>query len=132
MFADVVTYHWYTMRLSALGMKIRIACSSLIYRKYLKQRIGEGLNGSKIINLPSNDANRFDLALLVILFVWVTPVLMLVEIFYLYFAVDSIATAGVVVLVLSLLFEKLVIRYFFPLLYKTGSFSLHIQEDFEE
>jgi ATP-binding cassette subfamily C (CFTR/MRP) protein 4 len=106
MFADVITYHWYMIRLFALGMKIRVACCSLIYRKYLKQRIGEGLNGSKIINLPSNDANRFDLALLVILFVWVTPVLMLVEIFYLYFAVDSIATAGVVVLVLSLLFES--------------------------
>jgi ATP-binding cassette subfamily C (CFTR/MRP) protein 4 len=78
MFADVITDHWYMIRLFALGMKIRVACCSLIYRKCLKQRIGEGLNGSKIINQPSNDANRFDLALLVILFVWVTPVLMLV------------------------------------------------------
>jgi hypothetical protein len=105
-FADLIVYHWYMMGLSALGMKIRIACSSLIYRKCLKQRTGVGLEVGKIINLLSNDANRFDLALPVIHFVWMAPVAILAEVLYLYFAVDSTATAGVAVLVLSLLFES--------------------------
>jgi hypothetical protein len=48
----------------------------------------------------------FDLAVPVIHFVWMAPIAILVEIFYLYFAVDSTATAGVAVLVLSLLFES--------------------------
>jgi ATP-binding cassette subfamily C (CFTR/MRP) protein 4 len=104
-FVDLITYHWYMMGLSVLGMKIRVACSSLIYRKCLKQSVGVGLEVGKIINLLSNDANRFDLALPVIHFVWMTPVVILVGIVYLYFTVDSTATAGVVGLLLSLLFE---------------------------
>nr|KAH0807352.1 hypothetical protein GEV33_015439 [Tenebrio molitor] len=104
-FADLIAYHWYMMGLSALGMKIRIACCSLIYRKCLKQTTGVGLEVGKIINLLSNDANRFDLALPMIHFIWIVPVVIVVEILYLYFAVDSTATAGVAVLVLSLLFE---------------------------
>ncbi|KAH0807341.1 hypothetical protein GEV33_015450 [Tenebrio molitor] len=104
-FADLIVYHWYMMGLSALGMKIRVACCSLIYRKCLKQRTGVGLEVGKLINLLSNDANRFDLALPMIHFVWMAPVAILAEVLYLYFVVDSTATAGVAVLVLSLLFE---------------------------
>jgi ATP-binding cassette subfamily C (CFTR/MRP) protein 4 len=103
---ESIAYHWYMMGLSVLGMKIRIACSSLIYRICLKQRTGVGLEVGKIINLLSNDANRFDLAVPVIHFVWMAPIAILVEILYLYFAVDSTATAGIAVLVLSLLFEN--------------------------
>ncbi|KAF9793965.1 hypothetical protein SFRURICE_015617 [Spodoptera frugiperda] len=59
-----------------IGMRIRIACCSLIYRKILKLNRA-GLNNTEagqVINLMSNDVNRFDLVTLFLNFIWITPI----------------------------------------------------------
>ncbi|KAL0850163.1 hypothetical protein ABMA28_012038 [Loxostege sticticalis] len=59
-----------------IGMKVRIASCSLMYRKILKlDRIGMSkTEPGQVINLMSNDVNRFDLVALFLHYLWVMPI----------------------------------------------------------
>ncbi|KAJ8716035.1 hypothetical protein PYW08_013320 [Mythimna loreyi] len=59
-----------------VGMRIRIACCSLMYRKILKlNRTGlSKTEPGQVINLMSNDVNRFDLVTLFLNYLWITPI----------------------------------------------------------
>lgn len=86
------------------GSKIRIAISSIFYRKALRlsqTALGETAPG-KMVNLLSNDANRFVLASAYINFMWTSPltticvaILLFREIGYA--ALIGIAMIGIVV-----------------------------------
>ncbi|XP_037300681.1 multidrug resistance-associated protein 4 [Manduca sexta] len=59
-----------------IGMRVRIACCSLLYRKVLKLN-RTGLNKTEtgqVINLMSNDVSRFDLVALFLNYLWVMPI----------------------------------------------------------
>ncbi|XP_075982862.1 ATP-binding cassette subfamily C member 4-like [Anticarsia gemmatalis] len=59
-----------------VGMRVRIANCSLLYRKILKLD-RTGLNKTEpgqVINLMSNDVNRFDLVALFLNYLWVMPI----------------------------------------------------------
>lgn len=56
--------HHYTMGTALIGMRVRVACCSLLYRKVLKlsrASMDQTATG-QIVNLMSNDVSRFDLA----------------------------------------------------------------------
>ncbi|XP_013195380.2 ATP-binding cassette sub-family C member 4 isoform X2 [Amyelois transitella] len=58
------------------GMKLRIATSSLMFRKIMRMNnasLGETAAG-KVVNLLSNDLQRFDLAFLFLHYVWIIPI----------------------------------------------------------
>lgn len=59
-----------------VGMRIRIASCSLLYRKILKlDRTGLAkTEPGQVINLMSNDVNRFDLVVLFLNYIWVMPI----------------------------------------------------------
>ncbi|GBP41931.1 hypothetical protein EVAR_31694_1 [Eumeta japonica] len=66
------------------GMKLRIATSSLMFRKIMRMdngSLGETTAG-KVVNLLSNDLNRFDMAFLFLHYVWIIP-LQLAAVLYL-------------------------------------------------
>ncbi|XP_036147849.1 multidrug resistance-associated protein 4 [Monomorium pharaonis] len=57
------------------GMRIRIACSSLLYRKLLRLNIASinQIGPGQIINLLSNDVTRFDQLTQFLNFIWIMP-----------------------------------------------------------
>ncbi|XP_041973671.1 ATP-binding cassette sub-family C member 4-like [Aricia agestis] len=59
-----------------IGMRVRIASCSIMYRKILKlNRVGMSkTQPGQVINLMSNDVSRFDLAALFLHYIWVMPI----------------------------------------------------------
>ncbi|XP_018322247.1 multidrug resistance-associated protein 4-like [Agrilus planipennis] len=59
-----------------IGMRVRVICCSLIYRKLLrlsKRSIKETASG-QVVNLISNDVSRFDLIMQFLHYLWMMPV----------------------------------------------------------
>ena len=85
--AYVLAIHPYFFKMTRKGMQVRIACCNLIYRKALK--LSRGALGrttvGQMVNLLSNDVNRFDLSFIFIPFIAVGPLQTMVIIVYLYF-----------------------------------------------
>lgn len=72
---NVILMHPYLLSQLHLGMKIRVAMCSMIYRKSLKlskTALGETTVG-QVVNLLSNDVGRLDLAIIFIHYLWVGP-----------------------------------------------------------
>ena len=107
-FFSVLISHFYQLKIQHLGMKIRIGCCSLIYRTALKinKNAAAASNVGTIINLLSNDVNRFDLAAMHLLQLLVAPIETIVIIYFLYATVGATAVAGIVLLFLFVPFQS--------------------------
>lgn len=91
-----------------LGMKIRVSCCSLIYRKSLKlskTALGETTAG-QVVNLLSNDVNRFDVAVLFAHQLWVGPFETIICTYMMYLQVGVSAAFGVLVLIMFIPFQS--------------------------
>ncbi|XP_018392357.1 PREDICTED: multidrug resistance-associated protein 4-like [Cyphomyrmex costatus] len=60
-----------------IGMKIRISCSSLLYRKLLRLNTASmnQTGAGQIMNLLSNDVIRFDQLTMCLNYIWITPLM---------------------------------------------------------
>ncbi|XP_046989445.1 ATP-binding cassette sub-family C member 4-like isoform X1 [Schistocerca americana] len=80
-----------------IGMRIRVAICSLIYRKTIrlsKATAGQTATG-KMINLLSNDVNRFDFVTFFLHYFWITPLETVVATYFIWKAVGWAAIIGV-------------------------------------
>ncbi|KAG5883223.1 hypothetical protein JTB14_011415 [Gonioctena quinquepunctata] len=96
----VLISHTYLLDIQHLGMKMRIACCSLIYRKTLKlskKALAKTTIG-QMINLLSNDVNRFDNYFKYFHYLWAAPVETVVIMFMLYRVAGYTGLAGFSVL----------------------------------
>lgn len=85
--------HPYMLGVLHLGMKMRIALCSLIYRKALRlsrTALGDTTIG-QVVNLLSNDVGRFDTVLINVHYLWMAP-LELIVVTYLMFEQVSTLT----------------------------------------
>lgn len=99
---NVFVTHPYMMGVLHLGMKVRVACCSLIYRKALKlskTALGQTTAG-QVVNLLSNDVNRFDVAVIFAHQLWVGPLETILITYLMYLQVGVSAIIGVVFLLL--------------------------------
>lgn len=83
----IFLYHPYFFKMTRKGMQLRIACCNLIYRKALRlshKALGQTTVG-QMVNLLSNDVNRFDYALIFVPFIFTAPLQAAITIAYLYF-----------------------------------------------
>ncbi|XP_050579550.1 probable multidrug resistance-associated protein lethal(2)03659 isoform X2 [Bombus affinis] len=94
--------HPYMLGILHMGMKLRIACCTLIYRKALKlsrTALGETTVG-QAVNLLSNDVNRFDVALIYLHYLWLGPLETIIITYFMYMEVELSAIFGVIILLL--------------------------------
>lgn len=99
---NVFVIHPYMMAILHMGMKIRVACCSLIYRKALKltrTALGETTIG-QAVNLLSNDVSRFDVAIIFLHFLWIGPLETVVLTYFMYREVEISSIIGVAILLL--------------------------------
>lgn len=85
-----------------LGMKIRIACCSLLNRKMLKlshAAMGQ-ITAGHLVNLLSNDVNRFDIGLPFVQYFWVMPIQLIIGIVIVWYQVGVSAITGIVAMVI--------------------------------
>lgn len=90
-----------------LGMKIRVGCCSLIYRKVLRIRLtalGDKVVG-RAINLMSNDVMRFDMAPLFWHYVWISPLQALIITYYMYQQIKISAFIGMLAMAAIMPFQ---------------------------
>lgn len=112
----LVTVHPYTFYTQHTGMKVRVACCHLIYRHALKlsnAATGQTTIG-QMVNLLTNDVNRFDVALNYIQYLVVAPIQAVIAVCILSSAyLGFYATAaGSALLLLYIPFQSLMGRLF--------------------
>ncbi|KYN44462.1 hypothetical protein ALC56_01160 [Trachymyrmex septentrionalis] len=87
---NVFVIHPYTISMLHMGMKVRVACCSLIYRKTLKltkTALGETTIG-QAVNLLSNDVNRFDISIIFLHYLWLGPLETIIMTYVMYDVID--------------------------------------------
>jgi len=121
----LITVHPYVFCTQHTGMKVRIACCHLIYRHSLKlsnAAIGQTTVG-QMVNLLTNDVNRFDVALNYIQYLVIAPAQAIIAIAILsvmYLGFYSTA-AGSALLLLYVPFQSLMGRWFGKLRQSTAT-----------
>ncbi|XP_011877731.1 PREDICTED: probable multidrug resistance-associated protein lethal(2)03659 [Vollenhovia emeryi] len=87
---NVFVVHPYMMGILHMGMKVRVACCSLIYRKTLRMTrtaLGETTIG-QAVNLLSNDVNRFDVSIIFLHYLWLGPLETIIITYVMYHLID--------------------------------------------
>lgn len=94
---NVVTTHTLMLSTIHLGMKIRLAMCSMLYRKALrmsKNALGVTTVG-QVVNLLSNDVGRLDLSVIFIHYLWLGPLETIVATFFMYQLIGIASLWGV-------------------------------------
>ncbi|XP_025190824.1 multidrug resistance-associated protein 4-like, partial [Melanaphis sacchari] len=97
MLANIILHHYSEVEMLHLGMKIRVACCSAIYKKALKlsrASLCETTIG-QVVNLISNDVNRFDTAFRFIQFLWIGPLQTILVTYFLWQEIGVSSIIGV-------------------------------------
>ncbi|CAG0884511.1 unnamed protein product [Darwinula stevensoni] len=101
------THHSLFFNISRCGMQIRVACGSLIYRKALK--LSKGALGrttvGQMVNLLSNDVNRFDQSVIFLHYLWVGPIQAAITTAILWSELGVSCLSGIAILILFIPFQ---------------------------
>ncbi|GLV37821.1 uncharacterized protein CBL_06477 [Carabus blaptoides fortunei] len=94
--ASVIFQHPYMLSVMHIGMKIRVACTSLMYRKTLRMSMLalSPTTVGNVVNLMSNDATRFDIVTMFLHYLWISPIQMIMFTYILYTQVGIAAYVG--------------------------------------
>ncbi|XP_072396581.1 ATP-binding cassette subfamily C member 4-like [Diabrotica undecimpunctata] len=92
-FLNVILLHNTFLNTQRVGMRVRIAVGSLLYRKLLKLNhtsLGKTAAG-QLVNLLSNDLQRFDYAAVFLHYIWVMPINSAISFYIMYRTCNLVA-----------------------------------------
>ena len=97
---QVLYFHWFYLQFSSFGIKVRVACSSLIYRKCLemKKQSFKKKSVGQVVNL-FNDVNRFNDVFVVCHYLWIAPLKILITLYYINVVLGSSAFTGIPIII---------------------------------
>ncbi|XP_068575447.1 ATP-binding cassette sub-family C member 4-like isoform X2 [Cebidichthys violaceus] len=103
-FGLTILQHLYYYHVQRTGMKIRVAVCHMIYRKALGLSSESMMHTTtgQIVNLLSNDVNRFDEITLNLHYLWVGPLQAMVIILFLWYEIGPSCLAGVAIIALMM------------------------------
>uniref|UniRef100_A0A4W3IBQ5 Multidrug resistance-associated protein 4 n=1 Tax=Callorhinchus milii TaxID=7868 RepID=A0A4W3IBQ5_CALMI len=120
--ALAILHHLYFFHVQRAGMKLRVAMCHMIYRKALRLNnvaLGKTTTG-QIVNLLSNDVNKFDQATIFLHFLWVGPLQAIAVIALLWQEIGPSCLAGVVILLILMPVQTICGKLFSVLRGKTA------------
>ncbi|KAJ8252922.1 hypothetical protein GJAV_G00207050 [Gymnothorax javanicus] len=123
--ALTIIHHLYFYHVQRSGMKIRVAMCHMIYKKALclsSTAMGKTTTG-QIVNLLSNDVNRFDEVTIFLHFLWAGPLQAAAVIGLLWNEIGPSCLAGMAVLVILMPMQTLFGRLFSRFRSKTAAFT---------
>ncbi|XP_066522703.1 multidrug resistance-associated protein 4 isoform X2 [Hoplias malabaricus] len=118
-------HHLYFYHVQRAGMKIRIAMCHMIYKKALclsSVAMGQTTTG-QIVNLLSNDVNKFDEVTIFLHFLWVGPLQAAAVVGLLWQEIGPSCLAGMAVLVFLMPLQTLFGRFFSKFRSKTAALT---------
>ncbi|XP_055908743.1 probable multidrug resistance-associated protein lethal(2)03659 [Eupeodes corollae] len=101
---NVLFQHPYMLGTMHVGMKMRVAMCSMIYRKALRlsqNALGDTTAG-QVVNLISNDVGRLDLATIFVHYLWLGPLQTIVITYLMYLQIGFSSVFGVAFMLLFL------------------------------
>ncbi|TWW64058.1 Multidrug resistance-associated protein 4 [Takifugu flavidus] len=121
----VVLHHLYFYYVQRSGMKIRVAMCHMIYKKALSlssSAMGKTTTG-QIVNLLSNDVNRFDEVTIFLHFLWVGPLQAAIVVALLWAEIGPSCLAGMGVLMFLMPMQTMFGRLFSKFRSKTATLT---------
>ncbi|XP_043486988.1 ATP-binding cassette sub-family C member 4-like, partial [Polistes fuscatus] len=112
---SVIIMHHVALRSREMGMQIRLACSSLVYRKILrlsKVALTQTTNAGQVINILSNDMSRFDMVPFYMHYIWIAPIQLVVIVYIMWTMIGLSSLFGVACFILI----SLPIQGYFPII----------------
>nr|XP_046175392.1 ATP-binding cassette sub-family C member 4-like isoform X1 [Oncorhynchus gorbuscha] len=120
-----VTHHLYFFHVQRTGMKMRVAMCHMIYKKALclsSAAMGKTTTG-QIVNLLSNDVNKFDEVTIFLHFLWVGPLQAAAVLGLLWVEIGPSCLAGMAVLVILMPTQTMFGRLFSKFRSKTAALT---------
>lgn len=121
----IFTHHPYFFNMQRIGMRIRIACCSLVYRKALRlsQAALSKTAVGQMVNLLSNDVNRFDQSVLFVPYLVAGPLQTAIVTWVLWQHLGISCLAGISFVLLYIPFQGCLGRAFSKLRAKTAALT---------
>ncbi|KAB0345161.1 hypothetical protein FD754_022087 [Muntiacus muntjak] len=120
-----VLHHLYFYHIQRVGMRLRVAVCHMIYRKALRlssSAMGKTTTG-QIVNLLSNDVNRFDQVMMFLHYLWVGPLQAIAVTALLWMEIGMSCLPGMAVLIILLLLQSCIGNLFSSLRSKTAAIT---------
>ncbi|XP_061290379.1 ATP-binding cassette sub-family C member 4-like [Bos javanicus] len=120
-----ILHHFFFYYTQRIGMRLRVAMCHMIYRKTLRlsnSDMGKTTTG-QIVNLLSNDVNRFDRVTMFLHFLWTGPLMAITVIILLWMEIGISCLAGMALLIILTLLQSFSGKLFLSLRSKTAALT---------